>query len=133
MPILVGSLFSQLSLADVLPVASSTSSSWFADGDDTYEDKNLYDGTVGKAWVENDTSSGLGSWVELKLDATQKVTEVRILPGNWYSFNEWDYYNRPAEIELTFSDGSKEMVTLQMPKKWSFTNCQSLCPRTQSV
>ena len=116
MLILVGTLLSSFSMADVLPVSSSTSSSWFMDGDDTYEDKNLYDGTVGKAWVENDTSSGLGSWVELKLEAEQKVEEVRILPGNWYSFNEWDYYNRPAEIEIAFSDGTKETVKLSDAK-----------------
>ena len=74
-------------------------------------------GKVSKPWVEADKGSGLGSWIQLDLDGTQVINEIRIWNGNWYSYNEWDYYNRPAEIELTFSDGSKEMVTLADAKK----------------
>lgn len=113
---LLSPIFLNISLADVLPISSINSSSWFIDGDEPYEDKFLYDGKAGKVWVENDSSSGLGSWVELTLDGNREIETVRILGGNWYSFNEWDYYNRPAELEFSFSDGTKETVSLPNSK-----------------
>ena len=37
--------------------------------------------------------------------------------GYWYSFNEWDYHNRVAKMEISFEDGSKEVFELDDNKK----------------
>lgn len=114
--LIFGALLINPAFADILPVTSVDSSSWFLDGNEPYEDKYLIDGKAAKGWVENDSGSGLGSWVELKLDSEQSVSSIRILAGNWYSINEWDYYNRPATIELSFSDGTSESLSLPNDK-----------------
>jgi hypothetical protein len=113
---LLTSLLCSSAFADILPITSVDSSSWFLDGDEPYEDKYLIDGKAAKGWVENDSGSGLGSWVELKLDSEQSVSSIRILAGNWYSINEWDYYNRPATLEVSFSDGTSESLSLPNDK-----------------
>jgi hypothetical protein len=107
-----------------------TASSSFSSGNDVYSAKNVHAGKVGKAWVEDDKGSGLGSWLELALEKETEVTEIHLWNGNWYSFNEWDYYNRISKLEVVFSNGktekfdlkntkSKEVLTLKSPIKTS--------------
>ena len=70
-----------------------------------------------KAWVEDESAAGLGAWVEFSLDGKQEINEIELWNGNWYSYNEWDYYNRIKDIEVKFSDGSSETFTLEDKKK----------------
>lgn len=96
-----------------LPVASVSSSSDFPEENGVrYDAKQASDGKVGSSWVEGEEGSGLGSWVEFDLGGEQTVTTVKIWGGLWYSHEYWTRANRPKDIELKFSDGSTEVVSL---------------------
>ena len=113
-------LFTLLNFASakVLPVSSINASSHFVDdkSGDNYEPKKIADQKSSEAWVEDDSGAGLGAWVELNLGTPQKITEIEIWNGNWYSYNQWDYYNRVAKVEIQFDDGSKELFDMANEK-----------------
>lgn len=94
-------------------VASVTASSEYpADETGSYDAKKVSDGKVASAWVEGEERNGLGAWVKMDLGGTKEVAKVTIWGGMWYSVQYWDYSSRPTQVELEFSDGTKEMVTL---------------------
>ena len=79
----------------------------------SYAARNATDGKVGSVWVEGDEGgSGLGQWLEIELDGDHTVTSLKIWNGNWYSWDFWNRHNRIKELEVEFSDGSKETHTL---------------------
>lgn len=47
------------------------------------------------------------------LEGTPKVTGLRIWGGSFYSGTQWEANNRVKELELSFSDGSTQVVTLK--------------------
>ena len=98
-------------------IASVTASSSYSDEHGNYVAKQLTDDYASKAWVEDEKAAGLGAWVEVKLSGTQAINEIEIWNGNWYSYNEWDYYNRIKDIEVKFADGSSETFTMKDEKK----------------
>ena len=111
-------LFSfSLANAETLTVDSVDASSYFSEKNDVYSPKNIKAGKVSKPWVEDENGSGLGSWIQLNFDGANEVSEVRLWNGNWYSYNEWDYYNRASRVEISFSDGSSERIELQNKKE----------------
>ncbi|MFT5685023.1 MAG: hypothetical protein ACI8RZ_005969 [Myxococcota bacterium] len=96
-----------------LKVAEVTASSSEAESNGvSYEPKNLKDSKRSTVWVEGQSGSGLGSWVQLDLDGTQTVHGVRLWNGNWYTRDFWERHNRIKEILVTFSDGSTQRFTL---------------------
>jgi len=99
--------------AKALKITEVSASSEHFDGDETYEGKNLKDRRVSTVWVEGVQGSGLGEHVELTLDGPQTVTSLRVWNGNWYTTDYWKRHNRIKEIDLIFSDGSKETLTLK--------------------
>ena len=104
-------LWSAPALAGSLKIAGASASSTYTESGN-YEASRSVDGKQGTAWVEGDTGSGLGAYVELDLGSEQLVKQVRIWGGDWSSWDAWNRANRPKEIELKFSDGSTQMVTL---------------------
>lgn len=110
-------LLSSLLHAKTHTIASVTASSSFSDEHGSYVAKQLTDNYASKAWVEDEKAAGLGAWIEVKLDASQDINEIELWNGNWYSYNEWDYYNRIKDLEVKFADGSSETFTLKDEKK----------------
>jgi hypothetical protein len=99
--------------AEVLALAEVTASSTQdEEAGQKFSTRYLGDNKQGSAWIEGEDGSGLGSWVELKLAEEARVTELRIWNGNWYTSDYWERFNRINELEVQFSDGSKQVFNL---------------------
>ena len=96
----------------VKPAGVEASSYLVSDKGEAYEGKGVTDGKLDNGWLEGDDSSGLGSWVMLDLGGEKTVTGLKIWNGYWISHDFWTRHNRAKEIEVEFSDGSKETFTL---------------------
>jgi hypothetical protein len=79
----------------------------------SYAPKNLRDNKSTTVWVEGESGSGLGSWVDLDLGSSQEINGIRLWAGVWASGDFWTRHNRPKEILLTFDDGSTQLVMLE--------------------
>jgi hypothetical protein len=113
----LGPLFAVLACLPVSAVAAqvtiasvTASSEYPADETGSYEAKRVADGKVSTTWVEGETGNGLGASITLDLGGAKDVSRVKIWAGMWYSVEYWDRSSRPTEVELTFSDGSKQLV-----------------------
>ena len=96
----------------VKPSAVDSSSYLVDESGEAYEAKGLSDGKLNSAWFEGDDSSGLGSTVKFDLGGPKTVTGMKMWNGYWYSQDQWSRHNRAKDIEVEFSDGSKESFTL---------------------
>jgi len=103
-----------LAHAGVVDVATVSASRTLPDDEGvSYAETNTTDHKQSTVWVEGDTTgSGLGDWIEFDFGGDVELTSFRIWNGNFYSYDFWNRHNRIKEIELTFSDGSKQMITL---------------------
>lgn len=90
----------------------TASSEYPADSTGSYEAKKAADNKVATAWVEGEDRNGLGAWVQLELAGETEVAKVTFFAGMWYSVKYWNYSSRPTQVELEFSDGSTELVTI---------------------
>lgn len=101
--------------AEAAPVkiASVSAKSSYAQGGTTYPADNVKDGKAMTPWFEGDPGSGVGSWIEVDLGGTHKVTKIAILPGDW-SGSGWSKANRPKELTVQWSD--------QSTASWSLTD-----------
>ncbi len=107
--VLIGSALA----ATVKPAGVEASSYLVSDKGQAYEGKGVADGKLDNAWLEGADSSGLGSWVKIDLGGTKSVTGLKIWNGYWISHDFWTRHNRAKEIDVEFSDGSKETLTLK--------------------
>ncbi len=99
--------------APVKPAMVSASSEYPTTEGVSYAARNATDGKVGSVWVEGDEGgSGLGHYLTIDLDGSTMVTSLKIWNGNWYSWDFWNRHNRIKELEVEFSDGTKESFTL---------------------
>jgi len=97
-----------------LKITDATASSSEAENEGvSYEPKHLKDSKRSTVWVEGQSGSGLGSWIQLDLDGTQSVAGIRLWNGVWYTRDFWERHNRVKEIEVEFSDGSRQKFTLK--------------------
>ena len=116
-----------------IEVTSVTASSEYpADETGSYDAKKVADNKVATAWVEGEERNGLGAWVKLDLGGTKEVAKITLWGGMWYSVQYWDYSSRPTQVELEFSDGTKEMVNLANEMK-SVTHTLKKPIKTDSV
>ena len=99
--------------ATVKPAGVEASSYLVSDKGQAYEGKGVADGKLDNAWLEGADSSGLGSWVKIDLGGTKSVTGLKIWNGYWISHDFWTRHNRAKEVDVEFSDGSKETFTLK--------------------
>jgi len=110
-------LFAAVSLpaqAKALKPAGVQASSSLADADGvSYAAKNLTDQKQSTVWVEGEEGSGLGSWVQVDFDGEETVTGVKLWNGNWYTWDFWQRHNRVKDMEVEFSDGSQQTITLK--------------------
>ncbi len=105
--------------ADAAPVKiTSVEASGTKPNDDNgkYDPGFVADGKQQSFWVEGGDGSGLGSWVQLNFEGTSTVTALRIWNGSWYSYDFWQRHSRIKEVELEFSDGTKEKMELKDEK-----------------
>jgi hypothetical protein len=109
-------LLSLLNTADAAPVKVGlvTSTTTYPDTDGvSYKAAHAVDGKQSTVWVEGDESgSGLGAEVTFNFDEPTTVDSFRIWNGNYYSYDFWERHNRIKEVEVEFSDGSKQKITL---------------------
>lgn len=109
---------SNIAQAKEIPVASASASSYRApDSGGKYDANLLFDNKSTTAWVEDDEGSGMGSWFEVSLKEAATISSMKLWNGNWYSFNEWDFYNRGSRVDIFFEDGAKESFDLSDNKK----------------
>ncbi|NCG21718.1 MAG: hypothetical protein GWP91_22100 [Rhodobacterales bacterium] len=92
--------------------AVTASSSFPPEEGASYEPTKIKDGKAGSSWVEGDSGSGLGSWIELDLGGAHTVKEIKVWAGMWYSAEFWERGNRPKELEITLADGTKTTCAL---------------------
>lgn len=103
--------------APIKPAAVTASSTYVpTEGTGNYEATRATDGKAGTSWFEGEAGSGLGAWLELDLGAETSVKQVKLWAGDWSTWDYWSRANRPKEIELKFSDGSTQVVTLKNEK-----------------
>lgn len=101
------------SAAQITPVSVESSSTLAGSGGVTYGENHLTDGKRSNVWVEGDTDgSGVGTTLMFELGPSQPVSGFRIWNGNWYSHDFWTRHNRIRDLEIVFSDGSRENVQL---------------------
>lgn len=100
-------------LAAPIPVSSVVaSSSYPTEQGVSYEPAEVLDHRGGDVWVEGASGSGLGSWIELRFAEPREVVAVQIHNGHWLSPDFWKRHNRMKDVELIFSDGSKQFFKL---------------------
>jgi len=79
-----------------------------------YGPQNVMDGKQSTVWCEGDESgSGLGTTFTIELGGEKEITGLKIWNGNWYSQDFWTRHNRINNLEIAFSDGSKESFSLK--------------------
>jgi hypothetical protein len=110
----VGLLLGSSSVAEAKQVklASATASSEYMVDDTLYPVRYIKDGKSATAWFEGEEGTGLGSWVEVGLGGPVTVSKVVVYAGDWTSAATWKRANRPKEMEVMFSDGSKTTWSL---------------------
>lgn len=99
--------------ARVSPAMVSASSTYPEENGISYQPDRTTDAKATSAWVEGENGGGLGSWIEYDLGADKTIAKVRVWGGLWYSTDYWGRANRPKELEISFSDGSRQVVTLK--------------------
>lgn len=74
----------------------------------------VLDGNTTTAWNSDgeQSSTGIGQWIELASSTKQHVSGIRILPGYCKNETVWSKNRRPHEITISFSDGSSIKATL---------------------
>ncbi len=112
---LLFSFISSSAFAGTITPASVTSSSSLPTTEGvTYGPANLVDGKQSNVWCEGDTSgSGLGTTITIDLGSEQSVSGLKIWNGNWYSQDFWERHNRVNNLEVAFSDGTKQSFSLK--------------------
>ena len=99
-------------LAGQIDIAEVEASSEYLRSAD-YPARHVQDGKTASSWVEGESGSGVGSWIELRFDKTYTVTELKIWAGDWSSRTAWERANRPAELVVWGGDGSTESWLLE--------------------
>ena len=114
LPLVIGPLGGGAAHARALPIQTVTESSELGEYEGvSYAVKNLIDKKASTVWVEGEEGSGLGASITVDLGSEQTVTQVKLWNGNWYTGDFWQRHNRAKEVELEFSDGSKQTFTLK--------------------
>jgi hypothetical protein len=92
----------------------TTSSTYEADADGSYEPTNLHDGAVDSLWCEGVADGdGTGEWIEFDLGGAKPISKLHLVNGNAYNIMYFMKSNRATELKLDFSDGSSQTVTVK--------------------
>lgn len=101
---------SEISMKDIENVSAS---SYLSEKTIKHVPDRIMDDDVTTAWVEGVDGNGEGESVTFTFGDSNSVSGIRIWNG--YQKSEDLYYKnaRPSELELEFSDGSTERISLQ--------------------
>lgn len=98
----------------IVPAGHSASSTYPADGDANYEASNVSDGLGDSMWCEgNQAGDGTSEWIQLDLGSSTKVGGVVLNNGNGFDLKSFMNSNSAVAGTVTFSDGSKEAITIK--------------------
>jgi hypothetical protein len=97
----------------VTPVAFRDSSHLEADADGSYEASNVGDLVLDSMWCEAASGNGLGEWIEIDFGKPVQITKMSLVNGNAYGLSYWMKSNRVTGLELSFSNGSTQTVTVK--------------------
>ena len=113
--VLAACMCSLPAFAGVVKITSSSASSIYPESDGVrYLPEQVYDRKVSQNWTEGDQkSSGLGEWIQLDFEGEKNLTSFRIWNGTFSSYDMWTRSNRIKEVELEFSDGTKQSFVLK--------------------
>ncbi|MCO4771354.1 MAG: hypothetical protein KDA24_15070 [Deltaproteobacteria bacterium] len=102
-------------LAAEIPVKEVSSNSVYVDREKgiTYSAENMLDSKSGSMWVEGESSSGLGKYVEFKFDGDQEIHSFKIWAGCFVDNDFWKRHNRIHQIELKYPDFTSEKIELK--------------------
>lgn len=94
-------------------VEDVTASSYFSEKNIKHVPDLIMDGDTTTAWVEGVDGNGEGESITFTFGDLYVVSDIKIWNG--YQKSEDLYYKnaRPSELELEFSDGSTERISLQ--------------------
>ena len=94
-------------------VEDVTASSYLSEENIKHVPDLIMDGDTTTAWVEGVDGNGEGESITFTFGDLYAVSDIKIWNG--YQKSEDLYYKnaRPAELELEFSDGSTERISLQ--------------------
>lgn len=110
-------LLALVSTVEAAPVkvASVSATTTYPDTDGvSYKPEHSTDGKQSTVWVEGDEGgSGLGASLTYSFEGPTTLSSFKIWNGNYYSYDFWERHNRIKEIEVEFSDGTKEKFTLK--------------------
>ena len=94
----------------------------------SYHPDAVKDGKSTPPWFEGDAGNGVGAWIEVDLGGDHNVTKIQVLAGDWTSGGDWGRANRPAEVEVRWSDGSTDIWT--MADEWKVQTFTPESPKT---
>jgi hypothetical protein len=95
-----------------LSVASCRSSSWYSEVKPVpmeYRPELAFDGEGETCWVENDSSDGIGEWIEGDFANKVMVREIAVING----YSKKDYYeknNRARSLKVVFQPSGQNVV-----------------------
>ena len=100
----------EICMRDVKDVSAS---SYLSEKNIKHLPDRIMDGDVTTAWVEGSDGNGEGESITFTFGDLYVVSDIKIWNG--YQKSEDLYYKnaRPSELELEFSDGSTERISLQ--------------------
>ncbi len=111
--LVAGSLAATAAAAGEVTISKATASSTYPpEAGAFYSASMAKDRKLGTSWVEGSPGAGLGQSLTLELAGPAEVSEVHLWAGMWYSTEFWNRANRPREIELKASDGTKALCQL---------------------
>ena len=90
--------------------------------DDFYEVDNIFDYDINTAWVEGIECDGIREWIQFNFDKEFEVYRVDIQGGYFYTKSVYANNNRIREIEVVFSDSTKELLYFDDVMHWQQKN-----------
>ena len=98
-----------------LPLASVTANSVLVDRSKgiTYGAENMMKARSGAMWVEGESSSGLGKYVEFVFAGPVEVHSLRIFGGCFVDADFWKRHNRVQTLEFMYADFTSEKIELK--------------------
>ncbi len=100
--------------SNTVPVVAYTDSSHLeADADGSYEPANVADLVLDSMWCEAAEGDGNGEWIEFDFGKPQRVSKLSLVNGNAYGLSYWMKSNRVTSLELAFSNGSTQSVSVK--------------------
>ena len=94
-------------------IESVTASSSLSEYDMTHSPDRLIDEDISTAWVEGVNGQGIGENVTFQFDDEYTISGLKINAGYQKSDSLYEKNSRPAELKISFSDGSSQTYTLQ--------------------